>query len=204
MPVASSLLDCTTQSLVPTARSVCISSQLCDADPPDWRRPGCSDRCRRDRVLVADGAYRGWRLVESHDHAAYERGLEQSVRLLAVALGHCLQPDRGLVRTGRLAIDLERHVVAVGGREVGISPGEWAVLACLASHLGVLVERDEVLAVYAASRWGGRGYAGPPTVPVLRNMLFRLRTRLGPAGPLVQTVNCLGYRLRAVTPEVVS
>ena len=72
---------------------------------------------------------------------------------------------------GELEIDLLAQQVTVRGREVRLSPTEFRVLACLATSLGVVLTRDELL-----ERVWGRTSRGD--YHMLRVTLWRLRQKL--------------------------
>jgi DNA-binding response OmpR family regulator len=176
-----------------------MSSQLCDADAPDGRRAACTDRCRAARVLVSDGWLRHGQTLVVHDHDAWERWLERTVRLLLDRLAASLQA-RAVVHTGPLVVDLLAVTVRVGDRPVRLSPAEWRVLERLAACPGALVSRP----VLIAAAWDDAAERALAEADMhrLRVVVARLRRKLGPAAGLVETHAGLGYRLLAVDPEV--
>ena len=80
-------------------------------------------------------------------------------------------PSQRAVTVGELEIDLLAQQVTVRGREVRLSPTEFRVLACLATSLGVVLTRDELL-----ERVWGRTSRGD--YHMLRVTLWRLRQKL--------------------------
>ena len=102
------------------------------------------------------------------------------------------RPALGTARivTGRLTIDPDRHVVAVGDRPVQLTPKEFDLLRALAEAEGRVLSRefllDHVWGYAAASEIESR------TVDV---HVRRLRVKLGDEGQRVSTVKSIGYRL---------
>jgi len=98
---------------------------------------------------------------------------------------------RSTDRSDALVIDLEAHVVRLGGRTVPLSPREFDLLHYLQRHAGRAVSRAELL----EHVWGADSrYLDNSTVTV---HIRRLRTKLepDPAEPrLVVTVRGGGYR----------
>jgi DNA-binding response OmpR family regulator len=96
-----------------------------------------------------------------------------------------------LVR-GNLTMDLERHEVSVGGREVHLTPNEYKVLQALMEFPGRVFTRDQLLA---------HVYAFDEAVVVDRTIdvrIGKLREKLGdnPARPrYIETVRGVGYKL---------
>ena len=185
----------------------------------DWRRPACSDACTARRVLVADGEFRGWRDVVTHDHVAYEQRLEATVLALAgllasavlppvldptaALLGMLLAGQQTAVRTGPLVIDLLMDTLWIDGRRVPVSPIEWEVLVLLASRLGELVSYEDLaLWIWPSARLHvGRAPSHQPSRQSIRAIVGRLRDRLGDAGDLLATVASRGVMLRSVAPH---
>ena len=103
-----------------------------------------------------------------------------------------LEPDQpGLVRAGRLEVDLERHEVRFGETKVQLRPKEFDLLALLARHPGRVFQRSELLDLV----WG---YDFPGYTRTVDVHVQQLREKLAQAGvtnPTVQTVWGVGYKL---------
>ncbi|MFB7461901.1 response regulator transcription factor [Streptomyces sp. NPDC056224] len=95
-----------------------------------------------------------------------------------------------ILRHGPLTVDLRTHQVAVDGREVTLTPKEFAILECLAADPGRVVSRQQILERAWDAHWYG------PT-KVLDVHVAAVRRKLGVPG-LVETVYGQGFRLGAV------
>jgi DNA-binding response OmpR family regulator len=98
------------------------------------------------------------------------------------------------METGRIALDLDLHRVAVGGEEIPVTPTEFQLLRILMSGSDRVVPRDEILETV----WGP-GYFGDPNV--LDAHMSGLRRKLRRAGhpDPVRTVRGVGYRFCVAT-----
>jgi two-component system, OmpR family, response regulator ResD len=103
-----------------------------------------------------------------------------------------LEPDQpGLVRAGRLEVDLERHEVRFGEGKVQLRPKEFDLLALLARHPGRVFQRSELLDLV----WG---YDFPGYTRTVDVHVQQLREKLAQGGvstPTIQTVWGVGYKL---------
>lgn len=179
-----------------------------------WRRPACTDACSRQRVLVSEDGFRGWRDVVTHDHAAYERRLEATVVALAALASRGASPTlastvavlgaltaslKTRIETGPLVVDLLADTVDVDGRRVLVGPVEWDILVVLARRLGDVVSYDDVTAwIWPVARLhNGRPRSCQPSRQSLRAAIARLREHLGAAGALLVTVPRVGVMLHA-------
>jgi two-component system alkaline phosphatase synthesis response regulator PhoP len=99
-------------------------------------------------------------------------------------------PSR-LIQVGKLAIDLDRHQVRVGGQPVHLTPTEFALLRALAEQPGQALTRLEMI-----ERGLGYNYEGlERTVDSHVKNLRRKLDEAGEAAHLVETVFGIGYRL---------
>jgi DNA-binding response OmpR family regulator len=93
--------------------------------------------------------------------------------------------------SGELHVDFEQHRVALRGREVELSPGEYRLLAHLAANAGRVLVQDELL-----RRVWGPEYAGEPEL--LHTAVRRVRAKIedDPAVPrFILTKRGVGYWL---------
>jgi DNA-binding response OmpR family regulator len=93
---------------------------------------------------------------------------------------------------GSLHLDLAGRNARVGDREIELTRREWAVLECLALHVGEVVGKERLLQAIAS--WDDEITANAVEV-----YISRLRAKLGDAVRL-RTVRGLGYRLDEAGP----
>jgi len=99
--------------------------------------------------------------------------------------------QQAAITVGDLRIDQQRKQVTLAGNDVRLSPTEYRLLVCLATDLGVVLSRDELL----TSVWG-KAYEGEDEI--LRVTLWRLRQKLGDSAAeprYIVTRPGLGYML---------
>ncbi len=94
-----------------------------------------------------------------------------------------------LIRLGGLALDTDRRVVQVSGRELALTPTEFDLLALLAKHAGSVVTREQIL----DALWGDAFLASSRSLDV---HLTGLRSKLALPGFIVN-VRGVGYRIEA-------
>ncbi|MBZ6381053.1 response regulator transcription factor [Sphingomonas sanguinis] len=119
---------------------------------------------------------------------------EELLARLRVALRHRRAAEAAptVVRTGDLAIDLDRRVVTRGGEEQHLTRKEYDVLAVLARHPGRVVTHDRII----DAAWGGDE---DPRIDYLRIVVRNLRQKLEaphPVGSVIANELGVGYRLR--------
>ena len=106
------------------------------------------------------------------------------------------EADR-VVHCGDVVVDLGARAVSKAGREVRLSPTEWALLAVLAESPGVVLDHRSLLArVWGPEYVGDRNY--------LRTFVQRLRRALeaDPANPtVIVTAGRHGYRFGPMPPH---
>ena len=152
-------------------------------DERTFRLSSCGDRCIVVNALVPGQFGRSELLLHDPDtHEQYGRRL---------ATG-----DEGIIRTGRLAVDLGRASVTVDNRDVLCSGAQYRMLTALASECGRLLDHARL----AEAVWGPTIFCEPEPVyrHALRVAIARLRRQVFPAGGMISTVISLGYRLERV------
>jgi two-component system phosphate regulon response regulator PhoB len=97
-------------------------------------------------------------------------------------------PD--VVRVGPILIDRSAHRVTVDNAELDLTPTEFKLLVTLAERRGRVQSRALLLEIV----WDAAPDIQTRTVDM---HVQRLRTKLGAAGELIETVRGFGYRLRA-------
>ena len=100
------------------------------------------------------------------------------------------QTTADILRIGTLQIDRGAHRVAVDGQDVELTPTEYRLLVMLAERRGRVQARGHLLETV----WEAAPDIQTRTVDM---HVQRLRTKLGSAGDLIETVRGFGYRLRA-------
>jgi two-component system phosphate regulon response regulator PhoB len=93
------------------------------------------------------------------------------------------------IRLGPLRIDREAHRVSVDGSDVELTPTEFKLLLTLADRRGRVQDRAHLLETV----WEAAPDIQTRTVDM---HIQRLRTKLGVAGELIETVRGFGYRIR--------
>jgi two-component system, OmpR family, response regulator len=119
---------------------------------------------------------------------------ELAARCRALIRRASLSPS-GMVRIGRLTIDLNGHQLQVDNRPVELTRREWLVLESLAHNLGRIVTKERLMQALA-------GWEQDLTPNAVETHISRLRGKLGAAAQ-IRSVRGLGYRLdevRAVPP----
>jgi two-component system OmpR family response regulator len=96
-------------------------------------------------------------------------------------------PDAAI---GDLDVDPATRVVTRGGREVELTPREFAVLELLARHSGEVVSRSKLL----AHVWD-EGYEGSPNVVDVYVGYLRKKLEQPSGRPLIRTVRGVGFVL---------
>ena len=91
---------------------------------------------------------------------------------------------------GPLKIDRAAHCVSVEGEDVELTPTEFRLLLTLAERRGRVQARGHLLETI---------WEAAPDIPTrtVDMHVQRLRTKLGTAGPLIETVRGFGYRMKA-------
>jgi len=126
------------------------------------------------------------------DYLTKPFGIGELLARLRAVLRRAQRDAAGAIVAGPVTVDLERHVVTRDGREVHLTPTEFAVLRALAADAGKVLTHRQLL----ERAWGG--YAADNTRQ-LRVYINYLRRKLeeDPERPtLILTEPGVGYRLR--------
>jgi DNA-binding response OmpR family regulator len=124
-------------------------------------------------------------------------------RALVARVKAILRRSDGAVRTARpvevgtLRLDPRRREAFVAGQPIELRTREFDLLHALARDPGAVLTRDELLGDVWATDFSGE----TRTVDV---HVAEVRKKLGPAGPVIETVRGVGYRLvpgRADRPD---
>jgi two-component system phosphate regulon response regulator PhoB len=95
-----------------------------------------------------------------------------------------------ILSIGAITIDREEHRVSVDGRLIDLTPTEYKLLLILAERRGRVQSRAHLLETV----WEAAPDIQTRTVDM---HVQRLRTKLGEAGDLIETVRGFGYRLKS-------
>lgn len=101
--------------------------------------------------------------------------------------------SESIVRIGQLRIDRDAHSVTVADEPVDLTPTEYKLLLLLTERKGRVQARAHLL----ESVWDAAPDIQTRTVDM---HVQRLRTKLGVAGELIETVRGFGYRITAKPP----
>lgn len=100
------------------------------------------------------------------------------------------QQPGDILNAGPVNIDKAAHRVNVDGHDIELTPTEYKLLLTLAERRGRVQARGHLLETV----WEAAPDIQTRTVDM---HIQRLRTKLGAAGPLIETVRGFGYRMRA-------
>jgi hypothetical protein len=166
---------------------------------PGALRATTAPPARTPRPRIRDGRFErldgcGALCTAEYGHDARTHELHGMDRVLADLAAR----RTGRAATGRLVVDFDMDCVMLDGRELALPGRHRALLLLLADRLGATIRYDAVV----AGLWGAAALSAADGGEMhhLRVLVARVRTRLGPAADLVQTVYDLGLRLRADPP----
>ncbi len=183
---------------------------LLDLGLPDVDGLDVVRRIRREAatpIVILSGRYEEREKVEALDRGADDYvtkpfGVDELNARLRVALRRAAGPaaDRGgRLVNGTLELDPARHVVAVAGRPLDLTPREFEILRVLLTHAGRLVTKGRLLRAV----WGEAYQAEDSYVYVHVSQLRRKLAAADPDGSLrdlLVTEPGVGYRVRSGNP----
>jgi DNA-binding response OmpR family regulator len=106
----------------------------------------------------------------------------------------------GALRVGELVIDVEAHRVVVAGREIDLTPREFALLRVLAERHGSVIQRRQLLQTV----WGPDFFGDDGVLDVYVRTL-RKKVEPDPSCPsYILTVRGIGYRLEAPAADSIA
>jgi two-component system KDP operon response regulator KdpE len=145
-----------------------------------------------DKVMALDAG--------ADDYVTKPFGVNELLARIRVAFRHAnaarVDSQNSVIELGGLRVDLAAHVVAVGTREVHLTPIEYKLVALLAQHAGkVLTHRHLLKEVW------GPGHAEQTHYLRVRMAELRKKIEANPSQPRwLLTEPGVGYRLRASEP----
>ena len=122
------------------------------------------------------------------DYLAKPFGMMEMVSRVKAVLRRAEPKNEDRLTVGEIQIDRMRHKVTVGGKEVVLTLKEYELLQLFAKNLGIVFTRDRLL----QKIWGTDYIGETRTVDV---HIGTLRTKLGKAGNLIETVRGVGYKM---------
>jgi DNA-binding response OmpR family regulator len=126
----------------------------------------------------------------ANDFLSRPFGLDEFVARVKALLRHeGGSPRRGVLRAGRIELNLDLHRVRVRGRRVVLTTMELALLRELMSLAGLTLRRS-----YLLDRIRTRGSGECHGSRTIDSHVARIRRRLGPEGRRIVTVRGVGYR----------
>src|SRR5215213_6921481 len=143
----------------------------------------------RDKVRALD--------LGADDYLTKPFGMDELLARVRVALRHTAHPSSGapISRFGDLAVDLERRQVTVDGREVKLTPTEYALLRAFVAHPDKVLTRRMLLQEVWGPEYGGEAHYLHVYVASLRRKL-----EADPQRPrYLLTDPGVGYRFRLET-----
>jgi len=125
------------------------------------------------------------------DYLTKPFGMDELLARIRVALRHgsSLRANQPVIEVGELRLDLEHRLVTLAGREIHLTPTEYALLKYLATNAGKVLTHPMIL----RSVWG----AEYQDTAVLRTCVNQLRAKLedDTANPrYIRTEPRIGYR----------
>jgi two-component system, OmpR family, response regulator RegX3 len=119
---------------------------------------------------------------------------ELMARVKAVLRRHPDSEEKApLLRSGELVIDRAKHEITLRGEQISLSPKEFALLAFLVEHSGLVFSRETLI----DRVWGPDAFVDERTVDVHMRWL-RSKIEEDPASPTrLCTVRGLGYKFAA-------
>ena len=116
---------------------------------------------------------------------------KEVVARIKAVLRRC-QPQKAssLLQSGGISLNPDEHIVTANGARVELTYKEYELLRLFLQHPGMAFTRDQLM----EKVWGTDYYGETRTVDV---HIGTLRTKLGAAGDILQTVRGVGYKLEA-------
>ncbi len=115
--------------------------------------------------------------------------LVSRIRAVLRRTGRGKNSDEPVLSSGTIKIDVLRHTVTVGGKEIVLTLKEFELLKMLILNSGVVLTREQLL----EDIWGYNFDGETRTVDV---HVRSLRQKLGKEGNRIETVRGVGYRIR--------
>ncbi len=143
-----------------------------------------------DKVLLLDAG--------ANDYLTKPFGMGELLARIRAAL-RSISPGvpGGVFRTGDLSVDFSARTVLLGGKDVRLTPTEYAILRFLALNAGKIVTQEQLI----RELWGPKAI---PDESYLRVYILQLRRKIerNPSVPdIIVTEPRVGYRLVLIEPS---
>ncbi len=135
-----------------------------------------------DKVLGLD--------LGADDYLAKPFGMMEMVSRVKSVLRRAVPKAATAIKYGSIELDIGKHCVSVDGEEIVLTLKEYDLLHLFLKNQGLVLTRDQLL----EKVWGQDFIGETRTVDV---HIGTLRTKLGDAGNLIETVRGVGYRMEA-------
>lgn len=135
-----------------------------------------------DKVLGLD--------LGADDYLAKPFGMMEMVSRVKSVLRRSTPKTTTVMKCGNIELSVEKHSVQVDGKEIVLTLKEYDLLHLFLKNQGFVFTRDQLL----EKVWGQDFIGETRTVDV---HIGTLRTKLGDAGNLIETVRGVGYRMEA-------
>ena len=122
------------------------------------------------------------------DYLAKPFGMMEMISRVKAVLRRASPAASDKINVGSIEIDRMRHKVSVNGSEIFLTLKEFDLLKLFAENVGIVFTRDKLL----EKVWGLDYLGETRTVDV---HIGTLRTKLGEAGNMIETVRGVGYRM---------
>ena len=133
-----------------------------------------------DKVLGLD--------LGADDYLAKPFGMMEMISRVKSVLRRTVPKETTILRCGSIALNVEKHSVTVENTEILLTLKEYDLLHLFLQNQGLALTRDQLL----EKVWGQDFIGETRTVDV---HIGTLRTKLGDAGNLIETVRGVGYRM---------
>lgn len=97
--------------------------------------------------------------------------------------------NKEIVHLGALSVNLATYEVKLGQQLVHLTPSEFKILATMATNLGRVLTRDQLINVV-------QGDGVTVTGRTIDTHVFGLRKKMGETGDLIETIRGVGYRVK--------
>ena len=124
------------------------------------------------------------------DYLAKPFGMMEMVSRVKSVLRRSTPKTTTVMKCGNVELSVEKHSVQVDGKEIVLTLKEYDLLHLFLKNQGLVLTRDQLL-----EKVWGQDFIGETRTGDVH--IGTLRTKLGDAGNLIETVRGVGYRMEA-------